>query len=73
MEVAEEVEVTWAFQAEVEGVVEDGCFVEEGEEAMEENPYLEGVLMSRQEEEEVEEDLPQQQQVEHQCLLRPSR
>jgi len=67
------VEVTWAFQAEVEGVVEDGCFVEEGEEAMEENPYLEGVLMSRQEEEEVEEDLPQEQQGEHPCLLRPSR
>ena len=54
-------EVTWAFQAEVEGVVEDGCFVEEGEEAMEENPYLEGVLLSRQVEEEVEEDLPHQQ------------
>ena len=73
MEVAEEVEVTWPFQAEVEGVVEDGCFVEEGEEAMEENPYLEGVLMSHQEEEEVEEDLPQQQHGEHPSLLRPSR
>jgi len=73
LEVAEEVEVTWPFQAEVEGVVEDGCFVEEGEEAMEENPYLEGVLMSRQEEEEVEEDLPHHHQVEHPSLLRPSR
>ena len=66
-------EVTWAFQAEVEGVVEDGCFVEEGEEAMEENPYLEGVLLSRQVEEEAEEDLPQHYQVEHPSLLRPSR
>ena len=66
-------EVTWPFQAEVEGVVEDGCFVEEGEEAMEENPYLEGVLLSRQVEEEVEEDLSHHHQVEHPSLLRPSR
>jgi hypothetical protein len=64
------VEVTWAFQAEVEGVVEDGCFEEEGEEAREESPYLEGVLMSHQE---VEEDLPHHHQVEHPSLLRPSR
>ena len=66
-------EVTWAFQAEVEGVVEDGCFVEEGEEAMEENPYLEGVLLSHQVEEGVVEDHHHHHQVEHPCLLRPSR